>query len=233
MLDSINNNSETQSTCNVSSAKRHAFCQAHSRCGHTSCEMCQWIKGKIIVQTVDAQAADRMNLLSITLTLPPSTQGLPRQLKQLIRAFKDLRRQAPWRRSIVGGVRCIHFPYRRTSQAWHPHIHVLAEGWSAEADLIIHGWLKLTGGYARIRVIENEEHRRRMAWYVSKSPNGDLKDQPDMLMESVRARRGVRLKATFGNFRGVPLIPVKRKSTSRSDPPSDPKTIKAATPTDT
>src|SRR5206468_430559 len=94
-------------------------------------------------------------------------------------------------------------------------IHVLAEGWSAEAAEIRHRWLMLTGGYAIIKVIDGEEHRRRMAWYVSKSPNEDLKDQPERLAEFVKVRGRFRLKRTFGNLYGHPLYPRKGKK-SRS-----------------
>jgi len=173
--------------------------------------VCEWIKSKKMVGTVDTLTVETFNLLSITLTRPPSTACLERQVKDLIEAFKRLRTLAPWKNSIFGGVRCIHAPYDAIAQSWHPHIHVLAEGWTTEAKEIEYRWLQITGGYAQVKVIDGEEHRRHMAWYVSKSPNEDLKDQPERLAEFLKVRKRFRSKQTLGNLYGNPLYPTRRK----------------------
>lgn len=201
------------STRNDSSAIEHDSCESGARCGRPDCEICEWIKSKIIVSTVDELTKDTMNMLSITLTLPTSTDSLECQIRHLMSAFYRLRRSALWSKSVIGGVRCLHVPYDPIDQSWHPHIHVLAEGWSTEATEIEHRWLKITGGYAIIKVVDEEEHRRNMAWYVSKSPNEDLRDQPERLAEflEIRARARFQLKRALGNLHGNPLYGRKRR----------------------
>src|SRR4051812_19371982 len=120
-------------TCNVRGANLHAPCAPYRRCRRPDCSTCEWIKAKKIVGTVDALTQNLTSLLSVTLTVPPSTQNLESQIGGLMSAFNSLRRQAPWQRSIVGGIRCLHAPYRQIDQSWHPHVHVLAEGWDTES----------------------------------------------------------------------------------------------------
>jgi hypothetical protein len=152
------------------------------------------VKAKQIVGNVDSLTVDRGALLSITLTLPPSSASLTKQMKSLLAAFKKLTRQAPWKHTIVGGVRCLHAPYRLIDQCWQPHLHILAQGWSVEAKEIADRWFGLTGGYSRIRTIDSEDHRRHMSWYVSKSPNQDLIGQ----LSRFTADTKLRAKAATG-----------------------------------
>src|SRR5688572_21358662 len=81
----------------VRSAIEHDFCVSRTRCRQPDCVICEWIKGKQMVTTVDGRTEGRGALLSITLTMPPSSACLTKQIKRLFASFKRLIRQTPWK----------------------------------------------------------------------------------------------------------------------------------------
>lgn len=51
-------------------------------------------------------------------------------MREVVRAFRRLRSQRWWRRSVAGGV--ASFEMTRRNKGWHPHVHVLLDsGWFA------------------------------------------------------------------------------------------------------
>jgi hypothetical protein len=143
----------------------------------------------------------------LTFTLPESADGPAKQIKQLLTAFASLRRRSVWQ-SIGGGVRKVEATC--SVGLWHCHLHVFAKADSIDLESIQAVWLKLTGAsIIDCKPIDSDEYRINVAYYVAKPPQSQFlkSDDRDALYEWLRQTKGMRPMATFGDWRGTPLLP--------------------------
>src|SRR5690349_4465785 len=72
----------SDTTCIVRGAIEHVSCRAYGRCKQPYCLVCEWVKAKKIVSTVDGLTGACTGLWSITLTVRPSSASLKKQTKE-------------------------------------------------------------------------------------------------------------------------------------------------------
>jgi hypothetical protein len=181
-------------------------CLRYRRCKSKRCQYCCTSKGKRKGRGIYDRTDSASIYYHLVLTLPESAHTPDAQARQLVEAFAALRRKAAWHRPMAGGIRKVEIKRNAVSQLWHCHLHAFVGGaadTTADRDAIGHRWLKLTGGAADLRRIDSAEYLRNAAYYVAKPPQQSLFGCPADLDAFSASTRGMRLYATFGNWRGV------------------------------
>lgn len=184
-------------------------CRPYTRCRKVTCEYCAAQKGRRIAGVLqDITGEDDLTTyLSVTLTVPLTSNSLRKQIAALLASFRGLRRRSGWAHSITGGAYSLHAKYKEVYQAWNVHLHVLAQGWTTHTDTIAHDWLTLTSGRLLIKRIGSDDYRCAMARYVAKPGHDTLFKNAALLEQYVEETHRLRLRGTFGAFRGRPLLP--------------------------
>lgn len=80
----------------------------------------------------------------ITLTLSASRAPLSEQIKRLRASFRRLRQQRIWQRTQDYGRAHIEVTYNAQTDAWHPHLHVIAKGRYIPQRSLSRAWLRAT-----------------------------------------------------------------------------------------
>jgi len=203
---------------------RGSFC--HSR----HCEPCARAKAATISANLKNRLASRprgqARYRFITLGLRHTDAPLAEQIKRLYACFKKLRNTKTWKRTQVGGAFMLEVkwdPQSPTNRGrvlhglrpqWHPHLHIFSEGNFLDAKTLSALWLESTGDSNRtdIRAIDSgKDAAAYVSKYICKSANSEVWNDPDARNEWFTASKGIRICATFGNWRGFKLLE-KRKS---------------------
>lgn len=190
---------------------RDIECFSTRRCRLRSCAHCMTAKGSRQGYHLNRRIIDTnfTALCHITLTLSDHSRAPSSQVPRLLAAFNKLKERKAWTDCITGGVRKVETTYRHGQ--WHVHMHVLAEiSNPATIDAIAPAWADVSdGSIADIRPVENDTHRTNVAYYITKPAHDTLLMGEDRrpLHEWIRQTRGRRLLATFGSWRGKPLLP--------------------------
>jgi len=178
-----------------------------SLCHDRFCVPCAAARGRQIAAALAERSRGR-RILFVTLTLRSTPGDLAGQLKRLYASFTKLRRVPLWRTTIRGGAAVCEVTYNASRQAWHPHLHVIAEGsWLPQSDLKSH-WHRITGDsyVVDIRLAKTTDTLAGyVAKYLTKPIAASYANRPDQLTEAVAAFKGRRLALTFGTWRGAPL----------------------------
>jgi len=178
-----------------------------SLCHDRFCVPCAAARGRQIAAALADRSRGR-RILFITLTLKSVTAPLADQLTRLYASFTKLRRVPIWRTTIRGGAAVCEVTYNAKRDAWHPHLHVIAEGsWLPQSDLKSH-WHRITGDsfVVDVRLAKTTDTLAAyVAKYLTKPIAASYANRPDQLTEAIAAFKGRRLALTFGTWRGTPL----------------------------
>jgi hypothetical protein len=157
------------------------------------------------------EAGVKRNFRFITLTLKHSKRPLAEQLARLKKCFKKLRQTPLWKKSQRGGV--VTLEVKWTGHAWHPHLHIIAEGEYLSKFALSDAWKEITGDsyIVDIRQLKNDADAcHYVVKYVTKGVSPAVWNDADLAQEWIVASRSVRVADTFGNWRGYRLL--KRES---------------------
>jgi len=144
----------------------------------------------------------------ITLTLRHASTPLPDQLTRLYASFRALRRSKLWARHVSGGAAVLEISFARSSQEWHPHLHVICHGTYIPKEALSAAWLQATGDsfIVDVRLVrDSKQLASYVTKYVTKPIPSAISNDPPRLAELVRACASRRLVLTFGTWRGFRL----------------------------
>lgn len=174
-------------------------------CNSRICPTCSRRRADTIRDRVAEVSRDLDSPRLITLTIR-TAPGVPLAdaIRHLRESFKRLRQQKAWKSHIRGGITVMEITRNAQTGAWHPHLHILADGvYWRQADLS-QCWEVASGG-SRIVDIRMIRSRKAAAEYVSKYVGKHpVRDQwPDSAaVEWVMAMAGQRVCQTFGCCHG-------------------------------
>lgn len=181
---------------------------AGSSCHDRFCQPCAQERSQAIALNV-LELTDNRTIRFLTLTLKSSADPLSVQLDKLYTSFQALRRRQLWKSKVVGGVAFLEVTYSKDNESWHPHFHILIEGYYLPHQKLKRIWYEITGD-SYIVDIRPVNDRRTAAKYVTKYAakpfNNTFLNRPDPLDEAILAFKGRKLLLTFGTWRGITLI---------------------------
>lgn len=189
--------------------KKHRVRGNYCKCRH--CEPCMRARGNKMARNLrtrlDIQANGRYRF--ITLTLKHNDKPLREQITRIYASFKALRATKWWKSSQRGGATVLEVKRNAKSNAWHVHLHIVAEGDFIHKDDLSNAWHQVTGDsfITDIRRLDSgKDAAHYVCKYVSKGTSGDVWETPDLAAEWITATKGVRVCATFGTWRGYALM---------------------------
>lgn len=189
------------------------FLQAET-CKLRICPVCRRrIQAKAAARVLDfmqQHPADKWQFQ--TFTLKHSSQPLPLQLERLVKSFRRLRQRKLWRDHVFTGYAVIEVQYhpagswsptgrQRTSDEWHPHLHVVARTDFIPWGPLRKAWLSVTGDSDNIdcEPCESSTHAAHyVAKYLGKPPELALTDNPKRAAEYYRSINARRMLMPFG-----------------------------------
>jgi Replication protein len=180
-------------------------------CKNRNCEPCMRAKANLLAANLEDKVEDLpgKQFRFITLTLRHTNAPLSDQLDRLNACFKKLRNHHCWKSTQDGGAAMLEVKWERDSGEWHPHMHIVSQGFFLPQKELSDAWYAITKDSFKvdIRVIKSpRDAARYVAKYVSKGINDDLWLNQDARQEWIIAMRGRRLCATFGCWRGFKLL---------------------------
>jgi hypothetical protein len=187
-----------QSRDNPQRLKLSAF-----HCKHRLCLQCQHELRRVVAANLLARL-DRRKVRFLTLTLrhaaaAPGTDepSLSDNINRLYDSFAKLRRTSSWKHHVVGGVSFLEV--KRTSQGWHPHLHILFDGKYFPQRELSNLWLRCTGDsyIVDIRDIPGSDSIRYITKYCTKVSPFMSEEQLVQIVHSLRSRRTF---STFGTW---------------------------------
>lgn len=182
-------------------------CYCHNR----HCEPCMKAKSSLITNNLRTILRSRPDarFRFITLTLKHSDAPLRQQIKRLYSCYKELRRDRDWKASQKGGAATLEIKWNPTAKKWHPHLHIISEGEYLSTYTLSAAWKNITGDshMVDIRLISKDKDvAYYVGKYVTKGTNAEVWDNAAVAQEWVQSVKGVRMCATFGNWRGLKLL---------------------------
>ena len=145
----------------------------------------------------------------ITLTLRHTDTPLAEQLDRLNTCFKKLRNSKCWKETQTGGAVMIEVKYDRETGEWHPHLHIVAEGFFLHHQDLSAAWHAITTDSFRVDIRAIKSARDAtfyVAKYVSKGSNDDVYYTPEIAVEWIIAMKGRRTCQSYGTWRGFKLL---------------------------
>ena len=180
---------------------------AGSTCHDRFCLPCASQRSRIIAHNVITQLGKNPCRL-VTLTIRHDKPNLRDGIKHLYDSFRKLQRTRFWSRRVTGGVAFLELTYNHQALAWHPHLHLIAEGKFIPQKLLSRTWAACTGGSYVVHVTlagGPDKVARYVTKYASKPLAAVFLRNPDLLREAVIALKGRRMCMTWGAWRGVKL----------------------------
>ena len=165
-----------------------------------------------------------------TFTLKHSRQPLPDQLDRLVKSFRKLRQRKLWRSHVLTGYAVIEIQFhpagsfspsgrRRSSDEWHPHLHVVARTDFIPWGPLRKAWLEVTTDSDNIdcEPCESSTHAAHyVAKYIGKPPDLALTGNSKRATEYYRALNARRMLMPFGlTARHHPPTPPPPRSSTR------------------
>jgi hypothetical protein len=196
-------------------------CYCHNR----HCEPCMKAKSTLIVNNLRAELKnrDQADFRFITLTLKhDKATPLKAQIKRLYACYNKLRKSPLWKRSQKGGVATLEVKWVEPGEypgkggstchsegGWHPHLHIISQGQYLSTYDLSDQWYAITGDSYMVDVrfmSRDKDVAFYVGKYVTKGTNDAVWSKPTRAAEWVKAVKGVRMAATFGNWRGIKLL---------------------------
>lgn len=180
-------------------------------CKNRHCEPCMKAKANLLTANLQDILEDNTEkqFRFITLTLKHSTEDLGDQLDRLNACFKKLRNSEVWKETQEGGAAMLEVKYNQDTGEWHPHLHIIAEGFFLHHRNLSEAWHKITGDSFRVDVRSIDSAKDAsyyVAKYVSKGTNNEVWYTPHIAVEWVTTMRGRRTCTTYGSWRGIKLL---------------------------
>ena len=195
------------------------FVLAANHCHSRHCEPCMKAKAMTMAANLQKIVADHpgKQFRFITLTLKHTHEPLSQQLDRLTECFRKLRQSKTWKDTQDGGASMIEVKYNPDTGEWHPHLHIVAEGYYLHHTDLSNQWLNITGDSFRVDIRPIKSARDAafyVAKYISKGVNDPVWLIPHVSKEWIEALKGRRMCATYGTWRGHKLL-------EKQKPPTD------------
>jgi hypothetical protein len=175
-----------------------------SYCKNRHCRPCMQAKGANMARNLRRHLGKRPagRYRFITLTLKHDARPLADQLRHLMKSYGQLRRHAVFG-TQRGGAYFLEVKIGDDGQ-WHPHLHLITEGYFLPRQELSDAWHKVTGGSFVTDVRGLRDEKRvvfEVTKYVAKGTSRDVWDDDDRALEWIHAAAGVRMCGTFGTWR--------------------------------
>jgi hypothetical protein len=208
----LNRYDECGSECTVEYSKeanRHRVRANYCRSRH--CQACMKAKGNKIAANLHnkLKAQGPRQYRFITLTVKHSDAPLAEQIRRLYASCKKLRHSKCWKETQKGGAITLEVKWKPETRKWHPHLHIISEGYYLNKERLSAAWHHATGDsfIADIRSLNSaRDTAYYVAKYVTKGTNAEVWDDINAATEWITATKGVRVCATFGTWRGFALL---------------------------
>lgn len=136
----------------------------------------------------------------IELTLRHKQASLAAEVKRLMEAFRELRKSAFWKSTVLGGIAVLEVTINAATRLWHPHLHLIVDGGFLPQKKLSAEW-KIATGDSDVVWIQAVNDRTKTAKYVSKylakSVNPTSLTERE-IREYASSLHGKRLIFTFG-----------------------------------
>jgi len=178
-----------------------------NHCSLRWCPMCSASKGFFVTKSVTELLHRMKHPKLITLTLKHTSSPLAKQIEHLYSSFKRLRKMKPIKQKIAGGVWFFQVKRTKSTDEWHPHLHLLVDGEYIAQRYLSELWRKASYG-SFVVDIRPVKDKAKTAEYVAR-----YAVKPAMLsnyslehgVEIVKALHGRRICGTWGIGRGCCL----------------------------
>lgn len=174
-------------------------------CRDRFCTPCAATRARTVAHAIIGLLGDQPARF-ITLTIRSNDAPLTEQIDRLYRSFRRLRKTTLWVRHCYAAAATLEVTRNKTTQRWHPHLHVLAKGkYIPHADLKAE-WLRITkdSPIVDIRLVKHREKAiRYLSKYVTKPMTHEYDTQPDALAEAITALKGRRLILLTGEWKNL------------------------------
>jgi hypothetical protein len=177
------------------------------RCHHRLCPYCSRARTQHIARQIADQIRTWPSPRTVILTVRSNDDPLPQQLRFLRHSFSLLRRTAPWRAAVEGGIYTIEITVNQTTHRWHPHLHIVYAGKYLPQRTLQHHWHAITHGSKIVWIAAINSARSaamELAAYIGKPPDSQTWS-PQQYRAYARATKGTRMLQTFGALRWPPL----------------------------
>ena len=177
------------------------------RCHHPLCSECSRDRSIPLQRSVLATTrknAKKYKFITLTLVNTPSIDRL--YVANLISFFGKLRKSAPWREKVSGGIYSIETTYNRRAATWHVHLHALVEvaGWLPASWIydVQAEWRGITGDSWVVNMqAVNKRAVKELVKYQAKVTTFYFSSA--LVDEYLVAFKGVRRLQRFGSFLGA------------------------------
>jgi hypothetical protein len=177
---------------------------ASDSCNSRICPRCSRRRGAELRQVIDGHARRLDWPAMVTLTIRADGMRLSEGIDHLQESFKRLRRNPAWKSHVFGGVAALEIKWSGPRQAWHPHLHILADMIYWPQAELAQAWEKASQG-SRIcdvrRVSGPAEAANYVAKYVSKAQHA-CEMPARCIAEWAHALHGRRMAQPFGHLHG-------------------------------
>jgi hypothetical protein len=176
-------------------------------CHDRWCTPCARTKARIVAGNLRSLIADVPHRF-ITLTLKATDESLATRIDHLYKSFARLRRSKCWKSAITAGTAFCEPVWSPRSNAWHCHLHIIAQGKYIPQAALSAAWLLATGDsyIVDIRLIRGHDQAvDYVCKYACKPLSPDVIRLTDRLQEAMIALRGRRLILPFAGWGKVKL----------------------------
>lgn len=177
-------------------------------CRDRFCTPCAQAKARLIRDNLMLQIRGK-RIRHLVLTLEADYLSLSDQITNFLRCFKLLRQTDLWRWYVTGGAAFLELKWNPESNRWHPHLHILFEGWYLPHEELSPLWSDLTDGsfIVYLRPVPNDEALSRdVTKYAGKGVTSNVISNPERLQEAIVALNSRRVCTTFGTWRKFRLL---------------------------
>ena len=177
-----------------------------NRCRDRCCPRCGTHRGRELALKIAhlTRQMDSPRLITLTIASKPG-EGLRELLDHLRASFRRIRKLPLWRSKVKGGVYTVEVTRNEQTGAWHPHVHIVADGSYWDQASISSAWEEASEGskIVDVRKINNATQTAKyVADYVAK-PYAHGSWDADAICEWAEAMHRQRLSHTFGSLHGV------------------------------
>lgn len=184
---------------------------AGNYCKSRWCVPCSVARGRVVSNAIFERIESKV-VRFITLTVRSDKAPLKDALNKLYDAFRRLQRTNLWRKCVDGGVAIVEVKRNFAKESWHPHLHCIVEGRFIPQKVLSEVWHSLTKDsfIVDVRLVKNAGVAARyVTKYVSKPLQKEIYRHIPSLVEAIQAMHGRRALITFGDWRGMRLVPKK------------------------
>lgn len=173
-----------------------------NRCGDRFCVVCGGFRAAKLRAKVAANTGHG-TLRLLTLTVQAKKQKLSDAIKHLYASFRLLRQTNLWEKKVVGGMAFLEIKWNAEKNRWHPHLHIVMEGFYIEQGFVTQFWKAITGDSEIVdvrRIYNPDRVQSYVTKYVTKPMNQTFVNDPTRLDEAVEALKGKRMAIPFGSW---------------------------------